>query len=521
MNHLELGKQHHRKREWKKAISCYEQYINEHQSSPPEEVFRLLARTLRFRGNANRSLQVIHEGLKVYPNQPSLLIELHHHYDYTAEWKKAKSVAKQLVKLDQSNPDHLFRLGRTYSFLKHYSKAKQAYKKAIEKKHHLSLSSLIKKIEEGFPGDSTYQSEYRFTDGKNNVGAIIHRSHSKQYFTKISTLSGKNNGAAREETFYKEVCSDFPDIKPFVPGYVNVQRIDDLSYLTMEMIDAIPSTQEHAKKVIKDSHHLTNVPYTEIKGKYPPPRYVYQFKKGRGISVVHFFTQIHKESYNTKLFKLLHTIAKQNDYPSTVKDMITRLERAIMDKRLFEKIIPAEHYSLLHGDYAYQNILIDKESHSPQVIDWSTFTLGPRFIDIARYVTSLPLPFHEIEALYLEDEQSGKNLSSIEKIFFLYSLVVFYFQKLGIRKMETEASVTLLPALEQLERFVLHMDNEVNPMKAEDLQNLNIKQLQQRVTVLEQERSHLEKRLEDMENSKSWKITRPLRLLTEGARGKD
>ncbi|RNA67974.1 hypothetical protein EBO34_14890 [Alteribacter keqinensis] len=266
VNQIDEGKQHHRMREWKKAIACYETYIKESKGTAPDQVFQLLARALRFNGHPKRSLTVIQQGLNQFPESETLLVELHQHYDFTAEWKKAKSVAKKLVKSDPGKPDYLFRMGRTYSFLDDYSKARQTYKKALERKHLTSFSSLIEKIEDSFPdSSSSYTSHYRYVDGINNFGAIFHENAHHRYFTKISSLTGKKNGAAREESFYMEVCSDFPELKALVPGFVNTRHLDGLSYLTIEMINATPSDKKHAQQAVRASHKLTRVSYNDIK----------------------------------------------------------------------------------------------------------------------------------------------------------------------------------------------------------------------------------------------------------------
>nr|WP_272873275.1 phosphotransferase [Alteribacter salitolerans] len=427
-----------------------------------------------------------------------------------------------MVKSDPGKPDYLFRMGRTYSFLDDYSKARQTYKKALERNHLTSFSSLIEKIEDSFPySSSSYTSHYSYVDGKNNFGAILHENAHHRYFTKISALTGKKNGAAREESFYMEVCSDFPELKALVPGFVNTRHLDGLSYLTIEMINATPSDKKHAQQVVRASHKLTRVSYNDIIRKYAPPRYVYQFKKGRAISVVHFFTQIHKESYNKKLFLSLHTIMKQHNYPEAVQQVITRLEKAIMANQLYRQMVPDEHYSLLHGDFAYQNVLINNEDSSPQIIDWTTYTVGPRFIDTARYVTSLRLPFEEVNSLYIQDKETGGSLSSVERVFFLYSLIVFYFQKFGQKDLETEISTTMLPALEELERLVLNINGEVKKMNKEADKNLKLKQLEHRIEVLEEVRRYMKKRLDDVLNSRSWRLTRPIRIFTEGFKKED
>jgi hypothetical protein len=51
--------------------------------------------------------------------------------------------------------------------------------------------------------------------------------------------------------------------------------------------------------------------------------------------------------------------------------------------------------------------------------------------------------------------------------------------------------------------------------------DVKIKQLEQRLSLVEDERKHLHKRLQNILNSKSWKMTTPLRIFTEGIKKKE
>jgi thiamine kinase-like enzyme len=202
-----------------------------------------------------------------------------------------------------------------------------------------------------------------------------------------------------------------------------------------------------------------------------------------------------------------------------------------MDNHLYNWIQPDKHYSLLHGDLGYQNVIFDKFDGMPRILDWSTYTIGPHFIDIARYLTSLLVPYSTIKTLYLDDNPNGQRLSTIERIFFLYAVILFYFQKIGRLGIETNISSDLLPALEDLEVLVMQFKNTMGENEMTEKQHslseelrekeVKIKQLEQRLSIVEDERKYLHKRLQNIINSKSWKITTPLRIFTEGIKKKE
>jgi tetratricopeptide (TPR) repeat protein len=518
---LNLAKKYEKQRNWKKAVECYNHYIEESGNSCEGSVYVSHARCLRLAGHTNLARESLLKGRKLHPNSERILLELHNLYDFLGDWVSGKNAAQSLIHLNPKQADYHFRLGRSYSFLMHYKKAKKAFKEGLQYKHGRPLNEVMREIQLSFSENpEEVRSKYIFIDGKNNLGAFIHEYKGRKYFTKISHYTTKNIGAGREETFYKHLCADFTQLKETSPDYIDSRVIDNISYLTLEAIESAYNGPQF-KRVIELSQKITAVSYRQVHEKYPIPDYVYQFKRGRAISVVHFFTQIHDKAFNEKLFESLYLIIKQNKYPEAAKQIIHRLQSAIMDNQLYSLIEPEKHYSLLHGDFAYQNVLLRKENKRPVAIDWTSYTIGPHFIDIARYVTSLLLPYAQVEKEYLENEQSGRKLSLIERIFFLYALILFYFQKVGRKGVETEVSVYILPALEELERLVMeHKTSEGDHVAEEREYNLKIKQLEQRLAIIEEERRYMHKRLENVLNSKSWKITAPLRFFTEGRRKK-
>lgn len=515
-----------RNKQWEQSADFYQQYLEAIDGHGEASVYAHYAATLRILGRASEAKEVLESGRRHHPENEQLLREFHIFFDFTGEWEAARKIAGKLVKLYPNNPDSHFRLGRSESFLKNYAKAKTAYIAGLERKHRMPLRKLMEKIKEGFSEHpQEIHSDYKFIDGKNNLGAFIHSfDDGKKLFTKISIYTNPNNGAGREDGFYRNLCASYLELQEIAPRYADMQIVDKVSYLTMEMIDSAPlAASDHMESIIDVSSKISTVRFNDLDGCYPLPDYVFQFRKGRAISVVHFFTQIHDRQFNEKLFSSIDLIMKQHKYPKSIRAIIKRLETAIMESHLYKYIIPEEHYSLLHGDFAVQNLILDQQNNTIKAIDWTSYTTGPHFIDLARYFSSLLLPYQEVEKLYLKNP--AVTLSQIEKIFFLYALILFYFQKLGRKGIETELTEFIVPALDELERLALefHLTDRSDPMASTEslseqrllAAELKAKQLEQKITILEEERKHIKKRLDDTLGSKSWKITAPLRLFTE------
>lgn len=517
---LKSAKKHQKKRDWTKAVQYYQQYFEENPEDIEDDVYVGYAKCLRVLGNTNHAEELLHSGRIKYPKSERILKELNNLYDVLGNWEKAKQISQDLIELNPLESNSYFRLGRSYSALNENEKAKESYLKGLECKHNMDLNKLIEKIQSSFTDyPSEVSTEYLFIAGKNNYGAFIHSYKDKKYFTKISQ---NIRGARREEVFYREICDEYPVLKEEVPAYINSQYIDNILYLTLEMVEDIPidREQEQTVKVIRASQKITSISYDSIINKYPNPKYLFQLKN-KPFFIVIFFTQIHRKKYNVKMFNLLYKVLKQNNYPESVIEVIEGLESLIMKHSLYSFIKPKNHYSLIHGDLIRQNLKLNKSDKSIKIFDWATFTTGPHFIDIARYLSESLIPFSEVKSIYLNNDDINGNLSIIEKIFFLYALILLYILRLKGKGTEKGMDKYITPALNDLEVLVAEFietsfNKNVQLLSEEKEKSQNkIEQLKHEVKQLKKEVKRLEKRHNNIINSKSWKITAPLRKFSE------
>src|SRR5699024_9295978 len=136
-------------------------------------------------------------------------------------------------------------------------------------------------------------------------------------------------------------------------------------------------------------------------------------------------------------------------------------------------------------------IFIEEKIGKPYVIDWSTFTIGPHVVEMARYLsTSLP-SYSEVKGIYLNHKQMMDKLTFIDRILFLYAIILFYILRfIKSRNTNTRKKITqfILAAFDDMERLV-----ESHRSLIEDKQK--IKKLEQRISVCEKENKQLRKRL--------------------------
>lgn len=487
-NLLTSAKHYQKKRRWEKAIAYYSQYMDESNEQLDDTIYVSYAKCLRYANYTNHAQALLMDGKSLYPDSERILQELYVLYDFLSNWEFARTTANELIELNPEQADHYFRLGKAYAYLLDYKKAEETYLSGLKYKHGMSFAQLIEQIKRGFTNyPAAFSSDYVFINGKNNFGAFIHRHGNKEYFTKISK---RKKNTKREMNFYKNVRTSFSALQAVVPGYIDVQDIDGIIYLTTEMIEGDAVSSNDVKGVIDASAEISTVRYKDLISMFSNPDYFFQIRN-RPITVIHFFTQIHKKYYNEKLFSGLYKLVKQNNYPASVKKVIQRVESQIMKNNLYVFMNPNKYFSLLHGDFNTTNIKIDKQNGMPQVFDWASFTTGPHFIDIARYLSGCVYPFATIKEIYLTDEETGGKLTSIEKIFFLYALIFLYILRLKEKNVKKHMNDCIIPALKDLEKSVLQFrkkeyDSSVLALREEkDESERQVKELKEKVIELE------------------------------------
>jgi len=515
---LKLAENYQQEHNWSKAVYYFDQYMKDNKQNCSADVYIAYAKCLRFLGEVCQAEELLGKGRTLYSKNEKILEELIHIYAATSNYDKEISVAKALIQLKPKKASYYFRLGKAYASAADFKEAERNYIIGLEHKHKMTIEELIEKIQSGFAENTEeVTSKYHFISGRSNYGSFIHTHGDKKYFTKISR---NDLLAQREEMFYKDLCVDFPELEKVVPAYIHSIVINNIIYLTIEMIDGDSIDSNRMKEILLTSQYISSIPYASIIEKYPNPAYNFQLKN-KPNPVTIFFTEIHQKYYNERMFSLLYKLIKQNHYPTSIMNIIERLETLVMENELYAFITPEKHYSLIHGDLNQSNVKVDKQNQSIKTFDWETFKIGLRTVDVARHLSSKPTPYSKVKEIYLDDEELGGKLSLIEKIFFLYILILMNILTFRQKNIEKSIEQYVLPALDDMEQFVSQLKENEYAAKIGQLLNkveedqIKIKNLNQKITKLKKKNSKLEKSYKNLLNSKSWKITAPLRKVGE------
>lgn len=492
--------------DWKKAIEYFNLYMKDH-TDYSDITYASFAKCLRNDGQLNHAENTLNEGHLIHPQSEKILQELFRLYNHLGSWKKAKSVAESLIELNPKKGAYFFKLGQVHSWLFNLEEAERNYRIGLECKHGIPFNQLIENIQSGLTEDTNQvTTTYKYVSGKNNLGVFLHDYRGEKFITKISKL---NSSAKREEAFYRDVVERFPSIKHIVPKYVASQMIDDVQYLTIEMID---DTRKMGalRQIVDVSEQISSITYQDIVHAYPNPQTSFSFKS-RTSSIVNFFTQIHRRYYNERLISSLEQFAERKNYPEASFRILRRMKALILENHLYAFIDPTIHYSLLHADFIPANMMVSNEGRL-KVFDWADFKIGPHFIDIARYVTKTLIPYRDVKAYC-------KRLSTIELIFFLYAYISFLLVRLKKKKRSPEDIIAefISPALGDLEYHVSQYKQEqfahaVTSM-IEDKRKMEWQstQLKKEIKHLKSKNNKSHEKYQNILASKSWKLTEPLR----------
>jgi len=508
---LKKANKYKKNKNWKKAIKHYEKYLKNTNKNEIDEIYISYAVSLKKSGNILKAKKILLNGIHYYPENQHMLIELYNIYNNNNEKLNAVNIAKKLIELAPDNSQNYFRLGTSYAQLNKKSEAEKEFLKGLEYYHNININDLKQKIQKDFSDNyEEVATKYVFLGGRSNYGAFVHKFWNRKLITKISKY---DINSKRERMFYEEVIKEFPRLKKHVPYFISSKKMDNMLYLTIELVERDNQKTESIKSILSTSEEISSIPYEEIVKKFPNINYSYRMSnKPNPLTVL--FTRIHEENYNNSVFTSMYDIIEQNNYPSSTHQVIKKIETLIMNYELYKFIDPSVHYSLLHGDYNKSNSIINKSDKLIKVIDWELFKIGPHFMDIARYLSGSLKSYSEVKKIYLDNIELGGKLTLIERIFFLYALILLYILTFRERKIEQKMTNYINPALRDLEKITnefLESDYYKILKKQfieKENQDLKIKKLQEQNKIIKKSYNNLIK-------SKSWKITYPFRKLRE------
>jgi thiamine kinase-like enzyme len=370
------------------------------------------------------------------------------------KWDKAVKVAERLVILFPDNTNYKLRLASCYQKTE---KEEMAFSVLNQGNGlNLNLKDLINTIEKNLDCYSLGKSKYLYLGGWQNLGFIEHEIINERYsklLTKISTMEASKN----ELLFYSHVINLYPEIKEYTPDIISIQELksEKLCLITMEKLNGSrPEFSDNLiKKVIEISRVISSMSYNSME-KYItlPAHNSVELTPKRLISSMHFLNYSHEEATNKELFHSLYKYMEELNYSNESINLIKDLELIILGNQMYKYIIKDVHYSVQHGDLSSGNFLYENDNKNLYIIDWGHMRIGPRWIDLAGFLGRYKLSFHNVNKLFLSNLDASKHLDQIERLFFVYTLIIAWFSVLSREEFENSHDSHIRPAINYIQQ---------------------------------------------------------------------
>ena len=383
------------------------------------------------------------------------------------QWDKAARVGEKLVHILPKKIEFYQGLARCYKKLGKDDLATSTMLHGLE--FLISPNEIQNKLYGNLNSAFCPEFSYFYLGGEQNLGCIRHAQFVdgkvEKYLTKISTKSK----LANDKLFYLRIYNLYPEIMKITPRLVNFVELENekLVLITMEeIVGTEPIINEMTiKDILKANQLISSIKYGQIKDYVINPGFDKEFQlfykndPKHPINALHSFVSIHKKTTNQQLFHLIYQRMKDLRYSSDSLELIKQLEKIIFDFQLFNKLDIELHYSLQHGDFSENNMLIERESGKLYIIDWGNMMIGPTWMDIAGFFGQLRLPFEKINKDYLLNQEASNHLEQIEKVFFIYTLIITWFVIFSQSEFDKKLDLYVRPAVEVIKSMVSNFEN--------------------------------------------------------------
>ena len=283
--------------------------------------------------------------------------------------------------------------------------------------------------------------------------------HGGGWITKVVDIARN----CQEVKIYRALDDRLSDLRAITPVLRDYRENESgtIGFLTIEKIDGESPVVDDSQVLVRAYARIREIAYNDVVGLIPKPNLLYQLAKIRisffltgSILVKETFCWIHRQDVNRWLFRAVRSRVRRKDYRRETVDVFRRLERVIMDSRIFERIIPAQHYRLIHGDLHRGNIIVDAAGKTIKIIDWEQCGVGPSGADLATYLNT-DHSFQVIDKLCLSsDPAAGIRLTMIEQVVFVYCLLISWLNRMRPQELADKHDEFLRPAIERLEQLV-------------------------------------------------------------------
>ncbi|WP_332628498.1 phosphotransferase [Halalkalibacter flavus] len=455
---IELAKVSMDKKEWLNAVARWDEAIDriKDQVKPPT-IYIGLEKAFRELGLLYHAEITAKEGVQQHPNNAKLLVCYAQLLMRKKKWDEAITYWLKLLEIKDYSMsfDHYQKIAKCYIQTGCTDSVDYYIRLGLKTVFGLNVRKELKRVKSSINKEfDKIDSNFTYLGGAHNLAIIEHSCQTekgtKEYITKICDSKKERNSIKNEKLFNKSIREKYQILKTISPELINITKSQNrtVSFITFEKVESI-AVEEDINKIVNLSNVISSINPSEYANSIKPPNF---FSKDTKL-FFRYFTTIHEETSNRKVFRWLKRKLKSLECDSKEIKIIKQLESTIVKNKLFEQIDPNKNYSFFHGDFKSDNILNSKELDTNYIIDWTNYNIGPKGLDMTIYFNDRDMAFSEIDTNYLSNEKT--NLNVLEKVVMIYSLIVYRFTKVDRKRYKEDHIDFIQPAVRKMEQLLL------------------------------------------------------------------
>ena len=306
-------------------------------------------------------------------------------------------------------------------------RAEIVVKETISEFAGMSYEDLLSRIRNAVPSHRMLNS--RFVSYPNstmqNIGFFEHvlldtiTGEPRTLITKMTTREYSGN----EIDYYDLVLENEHLLGGIAPRVVDITgRVDSLlCFLTMEKVPGTEPIVQNLEDgeidvLVRSYSSISRIDHTAIGHRFNAGEFEIGYSHAYLVAAL---KKIHEPAHFHLVNEWLVNSIMTRGYSPEVIRMVTNTVERLKFHSFHERIDPAVHYGLLHGDLHRFNVL--QHGNDFKIIDWGKSTIGPKGIDLA--VLFRRLPFTRIVDI-LERNGIWSAYAPVNKVLFAYALIL-------------------------------------------------------------------------------------------------
>ncbi len=369
----------------------------------------------------------------------------------TKNYKEAMDIGNILMSKKTEDAEVLYWIAKCCFYTSQFDLAELCMCKSLKLLLNMDIKQITQEIENNVFSGIEVNSSYSVKDGGlHNIGILKHtlKSSSKtcKYITKIVPNFKKTNYFRKRELYFNTILKHkFNNLEKTSAKMVGFFKIKGVYFFIYEALED-KVQKKHIFKIIEQHNLISEIKYKEIK---------YIIKKMDILNSKPYISLMHKKNTHRYLLLNLSTkITSLNNYKyeRQLYDIISKLTVLIIKSKIYKKIKINKHYVFCHKDLNLGNILLDVKGNKPKFIDFSSYNICIKGMDLGRIFRDFKFTFSQIDTIYLSTIEADKD--NIRKVFITYKLILLWFNDLTRFNFEYIFHENILPAVNYIEKNV-------------------------------------------------------------------